>query len=231
MARRGTRLHASYGKAVTNPTFFEQFGFVPGTFSGNPSLRPEMSKGWDVGIEQALLDATLILDMTYFEARLTDEIQPLFPSVVNTEGRSERSGLELSAHWQPSVQTALTANYTYTDADEPGGEEVRRPAHMASLSVAHGFLGGRLQVTGSAAYNGKMLDIDFRDFFSNGFVSERTELGSYTLVNAGASFAVTDMLEVYVRVENLLDEDYVESISYATPGRAAFAGLRYRLGG
>jgi len=75
-----------------------------------------------------------------------------------------------------------------------------------------------------------MLDNDFRNFFTNGFVSQRTELDSYVLMNLKASFRVTDALQVYVRLANLLDEDYEESISYATPGRSMFAGLRYRLG-
>src|SRR5690606_26164341 len=38
-----TRLHASVGTAVTNPTFYEQFGYFPGTFIGNPGLKPEES--------------------------------------------------------------------------------------------------------------------------------------------------------------------------------------------
>lgn len=226
----GTRLHASYGRAVTNPTFFEQFGFVPGSFVGNPSLQPEQSTGWDAGVEQALLNNSLLIDISYFNADLTDEIQALFPSVLNASGQSKRSGAELSMSWQPGASTSISATYTYTDADEPGGEEVRRPRHMASASIARRLLNGRLQVAGSAVYNGAMLDNDFRNFFTNGFVSQRTELDSYVLMNLKASFRVTDALQVYVRLANLLDEDYEESISYATPGRSMFAGLRYRLG-
>lgn len=229
VADTGTRLHASYGRAVTNPTFFEQFGFVPGSFVGNPSLQPEQSTGWDAGIEQKLLDNSLLIDISYFDADLTDEIQAVFPSVLNASGQSERSGAELSMSWKPAANTSINATYTYTDADEPGGEEVRRPRHMASAGIARRLLNGRLQVAGSALYNGAMLDNDFRNFFTNGFVSQRTELDSYVLINLKASFRVTDALQVYVRLANLFDEDYEESISYATPGRSIFAGLKYRL--
>jgi vitamin B12 transporter len=229
--RTGTRLHASYGKAVTNPTFFEQFGFVPGSFQGNPGLQPEASRGWDVGIEQTLLDATLLIDLSYFNADLSDEIQPLFPSVVNVDGDSDRKGMELSVHWQPGVYTSVIGSYSYTDATEPGGPEVRRPRHMASLSVAHNLLDGRLRLSAAAYYNGEMLDTDFRRFFTNGFVAERTELDDYTLVNFGAALQVTRAFEVYLRAENLLDASYAESIGYAAPGRAWFAGLRFRIGG
>ncbi|MEM7100492.1 MAG: TonB-dependent receptor [Pseudomonadota bacterium] len=225
-----TRLHASYGRGVTNPTFFEQFGFVPGTFVGNPNLTPEKSTGWDLGVEQQFADGALTMDLTYFDADLEDEIQSVFPSVANAAGESERSGVELSAIYRPGDNTYLTADYTYTDADEPGGEEVRRPKHKASLSAAQSLMDNRLRVTGSIVYNGEQLDNDFRNFFTNGFVAERTELDSYTLVNVSATYSLTDDIEVYVRVENLFDEEYEDVISYAAPGRSVFGGVRFRLG-
>ncbi len=225
-----TRLHASYGSGVTNPTFFEQFGFVPGTFVGNPDLKPEQSKGWDAGIEHTFWNDQLTLDLTYFDADLKDEIQSFFPSVINLDGDSERQGVELSAVYQLGENTSITANYTYTDADEPGGEEVRRPEHTGSLSAAHDFLDGRLRIAGNVAFNGEQLDNDFRNFFVNGFVTEQTELDSYTLVNANASYNVTEDLQIYVRLENVFDEDYEPVLGYAAPGRTAYAGVRFRLG-
>ncbi len=226
-----TRLHASYGSGITNPTFFEQFGFVPGTFVGNPDLNPEKSTGWDVGIEQRFADGALVVDLTYFDADLEDEIQSLFPSVVNLAGDSERSGVELAATYQPDPQTYLTFEYTYTDADEPGGQEVQRPEHKASLSAARSFLDNKLRLTGSVVYNGEKLDNDFRNFFINGFVAERTELDSYVLVNVGAAYEVAEGIEVYVRAENVFDEDYEEVLGYATPGSSVYGGVRFRLGG
>ncbi|MGH6859682.1 MAG: TonB-dependent receptor plug domain-containing protein, partial [Phyllobacterium sp.] len=56
----GTRLHGSVGTGVTNPTFYEQFGFLPSTYLGNPRLSPEKSLGWDIGVEQSLFDGRLV---------------------------------------------------------------------------------------------------------------------------------------------------------------------------
>ncbi|MCR9259390.1 MAG: TonB-dependent receptor [Pseudomonadaceae bacterium] len=224
----GSRLHASYGAAVTNPTFFEQFGFVPDTFVGNPALEPEQSKGWDAGIAQVMFDGALVFDLTYFEADLDDEIASSFPSVINLTSKSDRQGVELSADWQPSEQVSLNANYTYTDAEEPAGIEVRRPEHMASLNVAYATLDDRLNLAASAVYNGNSFDSDFRNFFTNGFIAERTEIDRHTTVNTNVSYAFSEALEVYLRIENLFDEDNSDQIGYASPGRTAFAGLRYR---
>jgi vitamin B12 transporter len=224
-----TRIHGSVGRAVTNPTFFEQFGFVPGTFIGNPRLQPEEAFGWDLGVEHQVAGA-LLLDLTYFNVELEDEIQNLFPSVINTNGNSERRGVEVSASYSPQRHLSISADYTYTDADEPAGEEVRRPQHAASLSVAYEIMGGRGRLAANAVFNGEMLDDDFRRFFSNGFAPERTELDSYLLFNVNARYRVNQRLEVFVRVENLFDESYEEVISYAAPGRAIFGGARYRFG-
>ncbi len=225
-----TRLHASYGSGIVNPTFFEQFGFVPGIFTGNPDLKPERSTGWDVGIEQAFGDGRTVVDLTYFDADLQDEIQSVFPSVLNLAGDSERKGVELGLSYRAAPATLLTAHYAYTDASEPGGEEIRRPEHTASLTASHRLLNARLTLSGSVVYNGEQLDSDFRNFFTNGFMTERTELDAYTLVHLSAAYRIRENLEVYFRLENVFDEDYEEVLSYATPGRSVFAGIRFSLG-
>lgn len=79
VARKGTRLHRSIGTGVQNPTLFGQFGFIPGQFDPNPDLKPEKSFGWDVGVEQRFLDDRLIVDLSYFNQGLDDEIVTLFP--------------------------------------------------------------------------------------------------------------------------------------------------------
>ncbi|MEO0975102.1 MAG: TonB-dependent receptor, partial [Pseudomonadota bacterium] len=102
--------------------------------------------------------------------------------------------------------------------------------HSASLLVDQRLLGERLAVGASLIYNGEQFDNDFRDFFVN-FTDTRTALDAYTLVNLNVRFEVFDGLEVYTRVENLFDQDYEENISFATPGRAAYVGARYRFAG
>ena len=54
-----------------------------------------------------------------------------------------------------------------------------------------------------------------------------TELDDYELVDINASFIVGRGLQVYGRVENLMDEDYEEVPTYNTAGTAAYAGMRY----
>ena len=222
----GTRLHASYGKGVTNPTFTEQFGFFPGQFIGNPDLLPEHATGFDIGLEQRLGTAVL-LDVTYFSSTLEDEIVDRFPTVVNDVGRSEREGVELAARLDLGA-IDLGAAYTYLAASDPDGTpEVQRPEHQASLDAAAAFGPQRRgTVSLGAFYNGGMVDNDFRNYFTNGFVAEKTRLAGHLVARLAGSYRIGQRLELFGRVENLFDEEYEEVIGYGTPGLSAYGGLR-----
>jgi vitamin B12 transporter len=226
IASTGSRLHASYGKGATNPTFSEQFGFTPGQFVGNPDLLPEEAKSWDIGVEQRFGDAVLV-DMTYFSSKLSDEIIALFPTVVNDRGESDRKGVELGARVDLGW-VDLGGTYTWLGASDPDGtREVRRPEHQASLDASAEFGPARRgKVNVGVIYNGKMLDTDFREYFTNGFVSKKTALKPFFVVHAAATYRILEQLELFGRVENLLDEEYQEVISYGTPRLSAYGGIR-----
>ncbi|MFD2236943.1 TonB-dependent receptor plug domain-containing protein [Aureimonas populi] len=226
---RETRLHASLGTGVQNPNFYDQFGFIPGSFAGNPQLRPEKSFGWDIGVEQGFLGRALVVDATYFDQDLENEIVTLFlpdftSTPVNEEGRSRRRGVELAATLDLGNGFSAGASYTYTDASDPEGErEVRRPRHAGSLSAAYVFDEERARLFTDIAFNGRMED----DAFGSAG-ARRVGLGSYTLVTLGGSYRFTEHLEGFARVENLLGEAYEEVYGYSAPGRGAFAGLNAR---
>jgi vitamin B12 transporter len=222
-----TRVHASYGTGVTNPTFFEQFGFVPGDFIGNPDLLPEEAQGFDFGIEQRFLDDKALVDVTYFNSKLENEIISIYPSVDNDAGESHRQGVEASARFNLG-RVSFGGSYTYTEADDPDGTpEVRRPKHQASADVT-GRLGpdGRVTFSAGLIYNGRMFDNDYRDYFNNGFVTKKSPLEAFAVVRLAAAYRITDKIEVFGRIENAFDADYEQNISYGAPGRAAYGGVR-----
>ena len=228
-ASPATRLHASWGKGVTNPTFYEQFGYDPGSFVGNPDLRPESARGYDIGVEQRVGQVVRV-DATWFGSTLRDEIVSLYPSVVNDAGLSRRRGVELTlgARWDAF---RLNASYTWLDAHGAEGErEVRRPEHQASLTADADFGGGqRGNLELGLVYNGRMLDTDFRDYFADGYTSKATPLGAYLIARLAASWRLEPGVVLFGRIENLFDTRYQEAISYGAPGLAAYGGLTVRL--
>lgn len=223
------RLHASVGNGITNPTFFEQFGYVPGQFLPNPNLIPERSFGWDIGIEQRFLDNRLTLDVTYFNQDLTNEIAtdysgPL-PTPFNRDGISKRQGVEVAATFDFLNGFTTTASYTYTDSTDqtveggPRTREIRRPRHAGSLTAAYSFLDNRARLFGELIVNADMLDTDFATF-------SPVRLGDYAVFNLGGSYRFSEHLEGFARIENLFDEKYEEVLGFNTQGRTAFTGLK-----
>jgi vitamin B12 transporter len=224
----GTRLHGSYATGATNPTFFELFGFDPNTFVGNPNLKPETSKGWDAGIEQKLFGDRVVLDVTYFETDLRDEIQTAFlpgfrSTPVNLSGKSTRRGIEVAAQARVTDAFDLSGSFTWLDAEQPNGRtEVRRPKYMASANANYRFFDRRANVNLGVDYNGRAIDNEFVDRTNR----VRIGLEDYVLVNLAASYRLTDSVELFGRVENLLDEDYQDVYGFNTPGIGAYAGIR-----
>lgn len=216
------RLHSSVGTGVTNPTFFEQFGYTPSTFVGNPNLKPEKSLGWDIGLEYSFFDGFLVTDVTYFIQNLTDEIKGSSQTVTNLDGKSKRHGVELAATLNLFHGFTAGGTYTYTSSRTPTGEQAtRRPRHSGSLNVAYTFYEDRARLFGEAVFNGNMKDSDF-----SFWPSKTVDLKSYTVVNIGGSYKFTDKLEGFARIENLFDKKYQEVYGYNTPGLGAFAGLK-----
>ncbi|MBN1237865.1 MAG: TonB-dependent receptor, partial [Gammaproteobacteria bacterium] len=226
------RLHASVGTGIANPGFFDLFGFFPGSFVGNPALRPERSTSFDVGLEKSFAEGRVRLDATYFRSDLEDEIVPSFDedtllsSVRNLSGRSERRGVELSLAATPTRRWQVAASYTYTDAEQPdGAAELRRPRHVASLDNAFSFADGRARLNVGIDHSGAQLDSEL--VFAT--PQDRVALPGFTLVGLGADWRIDRRWRVYGRIDNLLDEEYEEWFSYRGRGRAFVAGFAMEL--
>ncbi|GGA86004.1 hypothetical protein GCM10011491_11990 [Brucella endophytica] len=217
---------------MTNPTFYEQFGYIPGTFKGNSNLKPEEGLGWDVGVEKSFFGNGLIVDVTYFHQNLENEIATVYnpdftSSPVNRDGESRRQGVEVSATVDFFNGLTMTGTYTYTDATEqtvdggPRLAEVRRPRHTGSLNAAYVFYENRARVFAEAVLNGKMVDSVYAST-----LPPLVTLGSYTVINVGGSFKVNETVEIFGRIDNLFDRDYQEVYGFNTPGLTAFSGLK-----
>jgi vitamin B12 transporter len=228
----GTRLHGSVGKGVTNPTFFELYGFFA-NFAGNPTLRPEHSIGWDAGIEQRWMGGRVVTDLTYFRASVRDAIVQSAGTAINLPFETSRQGIEATVTARPTDWLSITGSYTYTDtrsAERVGGvfvakEALRRPRHAASLSAVATLPDDKTKVTLTLAHNGSM-----RDTFFGPLGASDVRLGAYTLIGAQISHDLTRAATVYVRGENVFGQRYQEVFGYQGSSAAVYAGMRVRLG-
>lgn len=222
-------LHSSWGEGIANPTFFELFGFTPNTFQGNPKLKPEESKSWDLGVSGNLAKDKVYFDLTYFSADLSNEITTVFDmatfksSPENQAGKSKRRGLEISLEAQLGELLSLSAHGNILRSRDPDGrEEVRRPEKSGSISanVATPNNLGRMSL--QLIYNGESQDNEF--IYST--ITDRATLKAYSLVNLSLSYDVQPNLSLYLRADNLLNEDYQEVYGYQSSVRGLYAGFK-----
>tara|TARA_R110002074_G_scaffold12889_18_gene46876 strand:- start:1825 stop:3720 length:1896 start_codon:yes stop_codon:yes gene_type:complete len=224
--RLGGRLRVSGGEGVKNPGIFELFGYFPAYFIGNPDLKPERSRGWELGWEQVFARGRGHASAVWFESELTDEIYTdfgVFPATArNATSRSDRSGLELEAGWDVTDTFALFGSATLLDSEQDGAAEIRRPERLASLTLDwHPDASWSASMT--LDHTGEQLDTDFGTF-------QDVTLDAYTLVGGQLRWQARQGVELYLRGENLLDEDYQDVFGYHTPGRGLYLGLRLRHG-
>lgn len=229
---RNWRLIGNYAEGIAQPTFYDLYGFFPGSFTGNPALRTERANSWNAGIRWRERKR-VSLALSLFSARVEDEIVDVFDPVTfrstaaNATGTSRRQGVEFEAEWRPAKAANLAFYYTWLDAEErqvAGGlklREVRRPRHSFNL-VGHGRA-GRLTWGATVAYVGERGDTDF-----DVFPARPVTLGDYALASARLAWRISSTLEAYVRAENAFDSRYQDVVGYRTPGRTAYAGLRFR---
>lgn len=227
----GVSIAGNYGEGIGQPSFFDLYGFFPGSFVGNPGLEPESSRGGDISLRYSA--KRMGGSLTYYSQRLKNEIVDVFDpstflsSTANASGKSKRQGLEMEGYYRPSGALHVTATYTWLDASEPSvGEgqlkEQRRPKHSGSVAVdgAH----GRLTYGAAVAYTGDRIDTNF-DLFP----AQRVRLGAYWLASVQLAYRVIDQIEVHVRVANAFNDDYEDAVGYRTEGRSIHAGVRVAL--
>jgi TonB-linked SusC/RagA family outer membrane protein len=124
------RLRSSYGVSGQRPNFRDAITFfetqtvtvnatdVPGIQiaanatrggTGNPDLRPELSREWEVGFESGFFGARVGLDVTYYNKRTTDALveRPLPPSLGLTIAQWDNLGITTNQGFEAQLNAQL----------------------------------------------------------------------------------------------------------------------------
>lgn len=231
----GTRLRAASGSGVKNPSLTEVFGYDPEAYVGNPDLKPEKSRGWEVGLDQAFMDGRALLGATYFRSTLDNEIytdsvfgpapdfEYLYSTPGNRDTRSKQRGFEFFIEGLVLDDWRVTAAWTHVNASEDGTREIRRPANIGSLNIGWTSPAKAVDANVAVRYNGRMTDSNFY-----GVGPSPVPMQAFTLVNVNFNWHVTGTMQFYGRVENAFDEDYEEIYTYRAVGVGFHAGVRLR---
>ncbi len=215
----GTQIKSSVGTGFKAPTLYQLYGpdldlGIWGYYVvGNEKLNPETSIGFDIGIEQPLLDKKLVIAISWFWNDIDDYIDyDLIDGYYNIDG-IQTQGIESTFSWYPCNYFDFQIGYTYTDTkDRDGARLDRRPLHKGSVGMNF-YPMDALKINLNAVYVGKRDD-------------DGEELDAYTLINLAASYQVCKNVKVFGRIQNLLDEEYEEASGYGTADLSAYAGVK-----
>ena len=225
------RLRASIGEGFKAPSLFQLLSDF-----GNQALRPETSTSFDLGVswgERALAEAGLYAAVTLYRRDTDDLID--FVSCFGQAGgictdrpfgtydnvaETRAQGVEAEVWGSPGEGVLLGAVYTLTDAEDraTGRQLARRPRHTALLTAEFSAF-----QAGSIALDYRIVSDSFDD------AAGQLRLDGYEVLTLRGAIGVTETVELFGRIENLLDAQYQTVAGYGTAGTSAHIGARLAL--
>ena len=208
-----TKIKASIGTGFREPSLYELFS----SYSGKRSLNPEKSKSNEIGFEQLLSNERLNFGSTFFTTKIKNKIEykstGLWTGEYDNIGEAEIYGIENFAEYRFNENTSLKLTYDYLHAQKKSDKSrlLRRPENKLALFFNTQI--GNLKITPEIFYVGNRIDTS-------------AKLKSYILANLGLNYKVSNNLEVFGRVENILNYDYQLVYGYETPKASVYAGAK-----
>lgn len=203
-------LRASLGNGFRAPSLYELYGPY-----GDDTLQREESRSAELGIEKQWGEDSY-LRATAFWLKATNLIGWDDRGTLDwsddgynqVEGDARRRGVELDGRYKFAAGYALTGSYTYVD-NQTASEWAQVPRQTLNLGLEGSFATGT-----KAALNLR-------------HVADRPQdMDDYTVADLLISHELREETELYLRIENLFDEEYQLVNGYGTSDRAFYAGIR-----
>ena len=233
----GTTFRASMGKGYRSPNVYELYSFVNYGWAvqqGNSDLKPETNRSWEIGMEQELLEKKVRVGATYFEnhvknfitsSSFMDDNFVFHYSYAQIKGLSIVGG-ESFVEVKPFEQLTLNAAYTYQHARDREASACKHrianvPSHKASLNATwYPLENKKLSFNFGGTWTGTR--------WNNNTTAADKKLGDYMLLHTAVSYKLLDNLQLYGRIENLLNTNYALADNggtrYNTYGRCYYIG-------
>lgn len=213
---RGLRLNATYGTGFKAPTFSDLYD----PWSGTPTLQPEESRGFNLGLSQSGDAWRWALDA--YETRIDDLITYDGTSFRMIQVEKARiRGAELTvgatlAGWDLSAQLSHTDPRNRTAGAYDGKWLPRRARNTGRLDVDRGF--GAFRIGGTLNAAGERYDEQ----------ANLTRLGGHATFDLRLEYALGPDWALQAKVANAFDREYETAAWYNQPGREYRLNLRYR---
>jgi len=209
---------ASWGQGFKAPSIFQSTYIC--TFCGltapNTNLKAETSEAYDIGVQWQSADERIVLGATLFDQETENMIDFSYTAGYDNIALVDSQGVELTGAYAINNWLGIAASYTFIDSEDGNGNALARlpesTGHISASFDPDGPFSGAVLVR----YNGEEANTD------------GSELDSWTRVDLTGSYDLNDTVEIYGRIENLLDEEYQQILGYGTPGLSGSVGVRLR---
>ena len=209
---------ASWGQGFKAPSIFQSTYIC--TFCGltapNTNLKAETSEAYDIGVQWQSADERIVLGATLFDQETENMIDFSYTAGYDNIALVDSQGVELTGAYAINNWLGIAASYTFIDSEDGNGNALARlPESTGNISASFdpdGPFSGAVLVR----YNGEEANTD------------GSKLDSWTRVDLTGSYDLNDTVEIYGRIENLLDEEYQQILGYGTPGLSGSVGVRLR---
>jgi vitamin B12 transporter len=193
---------------------------------GNLELTPEENATAEVGFEATFWNKKVTLNAVGFYREESNSIGFFFDPetfasyYVNVEGENRVRGVETTLTYNFSSKVGVTGNYSFTDIPE----ELNRliPKHKGNIALDY-----QMNTRTFASINYQYVDGRRDAFFDGGtFAVTNVFLGSYQLLNGMLKYEVLkNRMSIFGAVNNILNEEFVETVGYNTRGRNVKIGM------
>ena len=230
-------VRAAAGRAFKAPNIDQQYLDNPATIP-NPNLKPERSGGWEVGATLTGAGRAFTMTIGYFRQRYSDIIETV-PADTGTKATnknlgSERSAgleLELERWWSPGIRTGVNVTWVRTtildnrgldSSDFPIGGSLPAIPRLTGNAFISADLSPRVTTFG------RVTVVGHQTVLSERFSGQRVTEPAYALLEVQLQWHAGKAVDLYTRLNNLLDAKY--QVAYDRPGmpRTAVVGVKVR---
>jgi len=206
----GSSVSLRYSEGFKLPSFFA----LGSPLVGNPNLQPESSKSYELRLSQPLAswDGTISFSVYRNDYKDLVDFDPIAFTNVN-RSRVLADGVELALGFGSAEKVMINTSVTYNDT-RIVGEDLplrRRPDWKGSIRGDWRVVRG-IGVFTQLNYTGA--------FYDSSVPTGMVEMPGYLKWDAGASWSLDKNIDIGCQIQNILDDDFEESVGFPNPGRS-----------
>ncbi len=223
ISKFGLKIYGSVGGAVVSPSLYQVYSPY-----GNAALTPEENQTAELGLEKSFLNKKVIFTGAAFFREQDNSIvfgslpSPPWGQYINVAGINKSKGFETSVSVKPLQKVTVSGNYTFVQNDEQIARFVAKHRANANLVV---------DITENISWSAQYQYINQRDvaYFDNvTFATIPTQVPSYQLVHTNFSVKVSSNISLFAAVQNVFNEDFIETVGFTSRGRNYKLGLNLK---